>query len=328
MRRAPQRFDGDLLEGARTDVGIFAEALIGERLWKHQLEVARSPERVRVVNSGRQAGKSRTLAVLALHEAYSGPERRVLVLSAGEDAAKELLRHVGGLCSSPLLAGSVVDENASVVRLSNGSEIRSVPASEKQVRGRSVDLLILDEAAFIDDAIWTAARFTVIARPGSRVVMASTPYGRTDRFFSVAYRTGERKEQGYRSFHWPSTVSPMVDREWLALQRKTMTDREYRAEVLAEWVDDSGAYFTSAELEGAVEDYELVDPSVAMGTIASGGVDWGLGDANAVALVGRPRRSSAGFTLLATGRPGYEPQERPKDPLRVLWLEEHFGMPY
>ncbi len=158
--------------------------------------------------------------------------------------------------------------------------------------------------------------------------MASTPYGRTDRFFSIAYRAGERKEQGYRSFHWPSTVSPMVDREWLALQRKTMTDREYRAEVLAEWVDDSGAYFSSAELEGAVEDYELVDPSVAMGMIASGGVDWGLGDANALALVGRPQRATSGFTLIAHARPGYEPQERPKDPLRVLWLEEHFGMPY
>ena len=69
---------------ARRDAGLFAEVLLGEPLWPHQLEVVRSAARVRCVLSGRQAGKSRTLQVLCLHTAFADPDRRILVISAGE----------------------------------------------------------------------------------------------------------------------------------------------------------------------------------------------------------------------------------------------------
>jgi phage FluMu gp28-like protein len=216
------------------------------------------------------------MAVMALHAAFVKREQRVLILSAGDDAAKDLLGEASALCQSPLLAGSVADASRSQITLSNGSTIRSVPASPRRVRGQAIDLLILDEACFIDEEIWTAARYTIIARPGSRVVMASTPWGAADRFFAVHYRAGERGEDGTASFHWPSTVSPLVDQELLVMWQRTATDREYRREVLAEWVDDAGAYFTTAELSDALEDYDLVLPADAGGRDAVGGVDWGF----------------------------------------------------
>ncbi len=45
----------------------------------------------------------------------------MLIVSAGEAAARDLLAEIVELCGSPLLAESVVDESASLVRLSNGS---------------------------------------------------------------------------------------------------------------------------------------------------------------------------------------------------------------
>ena len=297
---------GDLAR-ARDDVGVFAEALVGEALWPHQLEVARHPARIRVVCSGRQAGKSRTLAVLALHEAYRAPDRRVLIVSAGEDAARDLLAECVSLSSSPLLAGSRLDDTKSWLVLSNGSTIRSVPASAKQVRGKAVDLLVLDEAAFIDAELWQAAKYTVAARPGSKVVLASTPYGRRDGWFSVEWRAGERGVAGRAAFHWPSTVSPMVDAELLAMWRETATEREFRAEVLAEWVDDAGAVFSSELIEAAAEEYELVAPEAAEGLAVSvGGIDWGkVHDASALVLVA------------ARGETWWLP-----------WLVERFAVPY
>lgn len=320
--------DAALLARARDDVEVFSRALVGEPAWPHQAEVMRSNARIRCICSGRQAGKSRTLALLALHEAFRGPERRVLILSAGEDASRGLLAEISGLASVPLLAGSVVDDNTSLVTLSNGSTIRSVPASQKQVRGKSVDLLILDEAAFQDEEIWQAAKYTIVARPGSRVVMASTPWGRADRFFATAYRAGQRsfghrRVDGYQSFHWPSTASPLVDRELLAMWRETSTDREWRTEVLAEWVDAQGAYFTPEELEGSVRDYELIDPSVAMGMKVSAGVDWGQSDASTVVLVGRLDLGH----VAASSREGVAGREG-SGPLFVAYLEERFRAPY
>lgn len=296
------------------EIGAFAARLIGEPLWAHQLELARSEARFRTVCAGRQVGKSRTLAVIALHHAFTQPNSRVLLISAGEDAAKDLLAEVAGLAQSPLLGASVEEDDSAKVVLSNGSVIRCVPASHRRARGKSIDLLILDEACFIPEEIWDAAKFVILARPGSRVVMASTPYGKLDRFFARHYRLGRDGRDGYASFHWPSSVSPVVDQALLAEWAETDAPRIYRREVLAEWVDEAGAYFTSAELESATVDAELVPPERGreLGQVV-GGVDWGFAqDANALAVIcALPER-----TLRGEAR------------YRVAYVEEAFSTPY
>jgi hypothetical protein len=300
------------VERARVDPCIFAELLIGEPLW-HQRAVVLSRARIRAICSGRQAGKSRTLAVLALWDAFRAPGRRVLVVSAGEAASKDLLSHCALLVSSPLLAGSTTDESVSSITLSNGSTIQSVPASSRQVRGKTIDLLILDEACFIPAEVWAASQYTVISRSGSKVVLASTPFGRSDSFFSVLYRAGERGEEDVESFHWPSTASPMVDPALLDLWQRTSTDREYRREVLAEWVDDEGAFFTTAELDGNVDDYELLRPEEADGLVGVGGIDWAFAqDASAVTIVAVDEFESSTYG----------------DVFFVPWVEEAFAAPY
>jgi hypothetical protein len=165
----------------------------------------------------------------------------------------------------------------------------------------------LDEAAFIEEELWRAARYTILARPGSRAVLASTPYGRRDHFFAVLWRAGERGEDGFASFRWPSTVSPLVDEELLRLWRETSTSREYAAEVEAQWQDDQGAVFSSELIESAVDDYELIVPAEADGLPTVAGVDWGRShDASAITLVA----------------------ERDGGVLWVPWLMEKFDTPF
>src|SRR5207253_3415872 len=97
--------------------------------------------------------------------------------SAGEEASKRLLSEINHAATHPLLKGSVLNETASLLMLSNGSEIRSVPASERQIRGWAVDLLIVDEAAYVaDDVLLGAALPTTASRPDARVVLGSTPW--------------------------------------------------------------------------------------------------------------------------------------------------------
>lgn len=285
--------DAQTVRQARDDPAVFAEALTGEPLWSHQLEVVRSPARIRCLCSGRRAGKTRTMAVESLHLAFTKPGARVLICSAGEDSAQLTLAEVADLLQAPLLRGSAVDENKSEITLTNGSQIKSVPASQKQIRGRGADLLILDEACWIDEAIWGAAKYSVVANPGSRIIMSSTPYGGKDHWFAVHFRAGLEEwgkpaQPEFASWRWPSTVSPLVDRELLELWRSTSTDREYQAEVLAEWPDDAGAWFTAAELEEAIADYQLCPPPEARGQKALAGVDWSAGigrDSHALVLM-------------------------------------------
>ena len=116
--------------------------------------------------------------------------------------------------------------------------------------------------------------------------MSSTPFGRQDRFFALSFRAGLRGEDGYASFHWPSTASPLVDPELLALWQASSPDREYRREVMAEWVDSVGQYFTDAEIENALSDYELIPPADAHHRRGVAGVDWGFArDSSAVVVL-------------------------------------------
>lgn len=105
----------------------------------------------------------------------------------------------------------------------------------------------------------------------------------------------------------------MVDTALLETWRASSSAREWRQEVLAEWVEDAGAYFTTAELEGAVVDYELIRPETAAGRGGVAGVDWAFAhDANAVTVL----------TMAAEG------DDLPDGCIFPAWVEEQFRMPY
>lgn len=306
-----------LLARAQKDAGVFAELLVGAPLWEHQLQVVRSAARYRVLCAGRQVGKSRLFAILALHQAFAVPNSTVLLVSAGDTASKRLLEEVASLAlASPFLSGSIVEDTSKMFVLSNGSRILSVPASQRQIRGWPVDLLIVDEAGFIDQEVWRSAEPTIIARPGSRVLLCSTPWGGPEHFFRQLWRRGmDAPSEQLEAWHWPSSVSPLVDKELLAQIQERESPHYFAMEFLAEWVDDVGAYFKEAELASGVSDYDLVPPEEAHDTVLAavvGGVDWGFSrDSNALAVL-----ADRGV------------DERGRQRFWLPWIEGDPGIPY
>lgn len=278
-----------LVEAAKADVEVFARELLREPLWDHQLALVRSTNRFVCACSGRRAGKSRSLAVKAIHLCLVKDGAKVLIVSAGDDAARELLTTCSELMQQPIVEELVEGETTHVIRFKTGSTIRSVPASQKQVRGQEADLLIIDEACFVDEEVISAAKWVISAnrdpQDKTQLVMTSTPYGRLDRFFATMYRAGLRGDLGVASFHWPSTISPLVDDEVLRVFRETSTDREYRAEVLAEWVEDAGSLFPTDLLDSITVD--LADDDLSLPVYVAG-VDWGR-TYDSCALVGLSR---------------------------------------
>lgn len=276
-----------------TDPGAFAAEVLGQPLWDYQLKFARSAARYRVVCAGRQVGKSTTLATLSLFEAFTRPNILVLVVSAGDEAAKRLLADCVALAAnSPVTASSITSDGKSLLTLSNGSTIRSVPASIRQIRGWPVDLLILDEAAFIDNEIWEAAEPAILARPGSRVIMTSSPWGSMEHFFRRAWNRGtDKPDDWYEAWQWSSYDSPLADAALLDEMRNNRTAEWFRREILGEFTDETGAFFSEKELMDAVADYEMCAPEDLewwrdQRYAAAGGIDWGFAhDANALTLV-------------------------------------------
>lgn len=274
------------------DAGAFAERVLKRPLWDHQLDIARSQARYRVVCAGRQVGKSTVLSTLALFEAVTRRNITVLLVSAGEVASRRLLEECTALAVESSLGGSVLDDSKSLLSFSNGSRIISVPASQRQIRGWPVDVLILDEAGFIDQDIWRAAEPAIIARPGSKVILTSTPWGDSTHFFRALWNRGmDSPDENVASWHWPSSVSPLVDDVLLEQIRQRESSEYFKREFLAEWTDSAGAYFSEAEIMDAVADYGMCAPAdlerwIDRPYVAAGGIDWGYAhDANALTLV-------------------------------------------
>jgi hypothetical protein len=118
---------------------------------------------------------------------------------------------------------AVVDDFATRVRLANGAEIVSLPASARQVRGygEGVLLVVLDEAGFMASELWTAAHYTALderAR-GARILMLGTPWGGADHFFRGHFDRGQDGDPDVASFHWTFEANPRLDREYLKRQR-------------------------------------------------------------------------------------------------------------
>jgi hypothetical protein len=179
--------------------------------------------------------------------------------------------------------------------------------------------LIIDEAGFVAQAIWEAAEPVVIARPGSRVLICSTPWGTREHFFRQLWRRGmDAPDEQVQSWHWPSSISPLVDSALLEQIRERSAPLYFAREYEAQFVDEAGSFFTTEELDAALDDYELVDPdedpaaAQRVGGVA-GGVDWG------------GRRDAHALTVIAAMP---EPDERGRKVFWLPWLEERFGLSF
>lgn len=274
------------VERARADLASFAE-LIGQPLRPAQAAGMRLDVRTTVIVAPRQTGKSYSLAVLALWWAFRLPRQRVLIVSAGEDASRRLLAAIRAIAAQPLLAGSVLDESTALLVLSNGSEVRSVPASERQVRGWSVDLLIVDEAALVPDELMLGAAFpTTIARPDARIVLASTPWATEGAFYRLAL-AGLEPNEHTRTHRWSLADAPWITPSVIEHARATLPELRFRAEFEGEFVGAADGYFDPGDLLAAVADYPMLQAGDARGEAVTVGLDWGRRfDRHALVAVG------------------------------------------
>ncbi len=142
-----------------------------------QAEVLRLSHQNTLLNSSRQAGKSTTTAIIALHTALYRPGSLTLLGSPSLRQSRELFVKITDflkrLESTPLLE----EDNRLSVQLKNGSRVVSLPGTGETVRGFSApDLIVEDEAAFVEDSFFRAVR-PMLAVSGGRLILMSTPYG-------------------------------------------------------------------------------------------------------------------------------------------------------
>jgi hypothetical protein len=234
---------GDLAR-ALDPVLLAEQAGIAPDPWQQKLMRSVAP-RV-LLNVTRQGGKSTSVAVLAVHQALYEPGSLALLLSPSLRQSGELFRRcltIYGALGRPVPAEG---ESALRVELENGSRIVSLPGKEGTVRGFSgVDLLAIDEAARVDDALYYSVR-PMLATSGGRLVALSTPFG-TRGFFYEAWRA----EEPWERYEVPATTCPRIPASFLEEERRNIGDFWYRQEYGCEFLDAQSQAFTRAEIDSA-----------------------------------------------------------------------------
>ena len=180
-----------------------------------------------IILKGRQIGISTLVAGYALWLMLFHRDKNILVIATKQETAKNLVTKVKFMHQNlPVwLRGSVVTDNKLSLQFENGSQIKAVASSKDAGRSEALSLLILDEAAFIDDAdiIWTAASSTLST--GGKAILLSTPNG-VGNFFHKMWQQAESKQNSFNTILLDWKVHPDRDQAWRDRQTELMGEMQ------------------------------------------------------------------------------------------------------
>ena len=168
------------------------------------------------------------------------PNFTCLVASRSLRQASYFLDKVRQIILAIIPKKMMLSVNRLSLELPNGSMIISIPCAQPDAgRGFSPHLVVLDEAAFAPEALFTAIFPSVAATHGA-IHMISSPNGRQGRFF-------EAIEGNATSVYWGRKVKwmdcPRMTQDQMDIERIAMGDLMFRQEFLSEFVQPMGAFF-------------------------------------------------------------------------------------
>lgn len=206
---------------ARTYVKIISldKGLVNFNLYPYQEEMFKhfNNNRFNIVLACRQSGKSISSVVYLLWYAIFHPEKTIAVLANKGATAREMLARVTlALENLPFfLQPGCRALNKGSIEFSNNSRIIAAATSGSSIRGMSVNLLFLDEFAFVERAaeFYTSTYPVVSAGRDTKVIITSTANGIGNTFHKI-WEGAVQKVNEYKAFTVNWWDVPGRDEEW------------------------------------------------------------------------------------------------------------------
>ena len=188
-------------------------------------------------------------ALLALHRALYHPGSLILCLAPALRQSQELFSKLAGFYRDSGRPVSPIAERKLGLELENGSRVVTLPGTEKTIRGYSgAALLIVDEAARVDDGLYYALR-PMLAVSGGRLMMLSTPAGRRGVFFEE-WTEGI----GWERYEVPASRVPRVSEAFLEEERRALPARIFRQEYECSFEETDDQVFGYEDVTAAISE--------------------------------------------------------------------------
>jgi hypothetical protein len=166
------------------------KGLVQFKLYDYQKEMLQSmaDNRFNIIATARQAGKSTVTCAFVMWYIIFHAEKTVALLANKGETAREILGRIQ-LAYQHLpkwLQQGVKEWNKGSMELENNSRVLAAATSSDNIRGYSINLLVIDEAAFIEnwDEFFTSVYPTISSGTESKIVLVSTPNG-LNHFYSI-----------------------------------------------------------------------------------------------------------------------------------------------
>jgi len=241
------------------------KGLMNFKLYPYQKEmlISFSNNRFNIVTTARQAGKSTTTCAFILWYIIFHKDKTVALLANKGDTAREILGRIQ-LAYQHLptwLQQGIKEWNKGSFELENNSRVIASATSTDSIRGYSINMLFIDEAAFIEnwDEFFTSVYPTISSGSESKIVLVSTPNG-LNHFYSI-WINAEQKRNQYQNIKVLWQDVPGRNEKWKEDTLAAMNfdlekfDQEYNCEFLG----SSGTLISGWKLKELVHQTPIVE---------------------------------------------------------------------
>jgi hypothetical protein len=241
------------------------EGLINFKLYDYQKEMVKSmaENRYTVIATARQAGKSTTTCGFILWYIIFHADKTVALLANKGDTAREILGRIQ-LAYQHLpkwLQQGIIEWNKGSFVLENNSRVIAAATSSDAIRGYSINLLFIDEAAFIDtwDEFFTSVYPTISSGSDSKIVLVSTPNG-LNHFHKIWVEAEQEKNQ-YKPIKVMWYDVPGRDETWKTdtIAAMSFDTEKFEQEYCVEFLGSSGTLIAGWKLKELVAKTLLFD---------------------------------------------------------------------
>lgn len=225
--------------------------------------------------SSRQKGKSLMLCNLLLYFALNYSNTDNFAVSPTLKQSKKLYKEIKNGISTKIIKTS--NSTDFVIEFINGSTIQLRSAEQGDaLRGYTADFLAIDEAAYIDDEIFTTILPWVDVRKAP-ILMVSSPFKKNGFFYRYC-KMGESGEYpNIMTVNWSDEkfkedINKLLPEEKLNEYRRIIPPQQFRTEYLGLWLDSDATVFENFSKCIDAKGYNITKAK----SIYCG-IDWGNG---------------------------------------------------
>jgi len=219
-----------------------------------------SDARFRVVVAGRRFGKTYLSTTELLRYAALGRNRNVWYVAPTYKAAKDI---AWDMLKDEVPKGWIrkINESELSMRLVNGSVI-SLKGAEKpdNLRGRSVDFVVLDEFADMKPETWTEVLRPSLSDKQGHALFIGTPKGRNH-----FYDLWTQDLDDWASFQFTTLEGGNVPDYEIEAAKRDLDERTFKQEYEAAFVNYSGIIYYNFDRQDSVESTLLGDDHLHIG---------------------------------------------------------------